>query len=160
MNAKTVRLSRGAHASPDEGACVMEVASLLAGERFSDHPRAVCPVIAAFLRTYNDRLDDGNRQELYRYAAMVVGTAAGHRVRRERERMLMRWASPEPLTRLGRVVEWIMGRDVSVADAARRAASLDPACRRAEVHALMVSLLAVGAPPAPVAADSELRVPV
>ena len=74
--------------------------------------------------------------------------------------MLMRWASPEPLTRFGRVVEWIMGRDVSVADAARRAASLDPACRRAEVHALMVSLLAVGAPPAPAVADSELRVPV
>ena len=145
---------------PTTGACVMEVASLLAGERFSDHPRAVCPVIAAFLRTYNDRLDDGNRQELYRYATMVVGTAAGHRVRRERERMLMRWASPEPLTRFGRVVEWIMGRDVSVADAARRAASLDPACRRAEVHALMVSLLAVGARPAPAVADSELRVPV
>ena len=35
---QTVKLSRGKHDSPDEGACVMELASMLAGEDFSDHP--------------------------------------------------------------------------------------------------------------------------
>ena len=29
--------------------CVMELASMLAGERFGDRPVSVCPVIGAFL---------------------------------------------------------------------------------------------------------------
>ena len=58
---QVVRLGRGKHSSPDQGACVMELASMLAGERFGDRPRAVCPVIGAFLRTYNDALDDDRR---------------------------------------------------------------------------------------------------
>lgn len=73
---QTVRLSRGKHGSPHEGACVMELASMLAGEPFSDRPRSVCPVIGAFLRIYNDRLDDERRQDLYAYAAKIVGTSA------------------------------------------------------------------------------------
>jgi hypothetical protein len=51
---QTVELSRGSHSSPEEGACVMELASMLAGERFSDHPKSVCRVIAGFLRAYYD----------------------------------------------------------------------------------------------------------
>lgn len=71
---QTVRLSRGKHRSPEDGACVMELASMLAGEPFSDRPRSVCPVIGAFMRIYNDRLDDERRQDLYEWAARVVGT--------------------------------------------------------------------------------------
>jgi hypothetical protein len=52
----------------------MELASMLAGEPFSDRPRSVCPVIGAFMRIYNDRLDDERRQDLYEWAARVVGT--------------------------------------------------------------------------------------
>jgi hypothetical protein len=159
MNAKTVRLTRGAHVSPEFGACVMEVASMLAGERFSDHPRSVCPVIAAFLRTYNDRLGDEDRQELYPYAAMVVGSASSRRVRRERERLLMDWTSPPSAGRGGRLLDRLIGSDVSVAEAARRAACLDPAARRERVRALLVSLLAVGAPDAEPAEAADLRVP-
>src|SRR5258707_15010742 len=73
---QTVRLRHGRHVSPAQGACVVELASMLAGEPFSDHPETVCPVIAAFLRGYNDRLPDGELDELYPYAALVVGTAA------------------------------------------------------------------------------------
>jgi len=32
----------------------MELASMLAGEPFSDHPDSVCPTIAGFLRAYNE----------------------------------------------------------------------------------------------------------
>jgi hypothetical protein len=71
---QTIRLARGRHATPADGACVMELASMLAGERFTDHPRAVCRVIAAFLRSYNDSIDDVRRQDLLRCAAEVVGT--------------------------------------------------------------------------------------
>src|SRR5690349_12927220 len=46
---QTVHLKRGRHLSPDHGVCVMELASMLSGERFTDRPRSVSPVIAAFL---------------------------------------------------------------------------------------------------------------
>jgi len=71
---QTVRLSPGRHESPADGVCVMELASMLAGERFTDHPRSVDPVLAAFLREYNDRTDDRRRQDLYALASTVVGT--------------------------------------------------------------------------------------
>lgn len=73
---QTVRLSRGRHTSPEDGACVMELASMLAEEPFSDHPPSVCPVIAAFMRVYNDAVGDDRRQELYCYASKVVGSRA------------------------------------------------------------------------------------
>jgi hypothetical protein len=83
---QTVRLTAGRHTGPDAGACVMELASMLAGEPFSDHPRSVCPAIATFLRHYNDRVDTDRRQDLYEIAALVVGTAGGRRLARRRRR--------------------------------------------------------------------------
>jgi len=71
---QTVKLSRGKHSSPQRGACVMELASMLAGEPFSDRPDCVCPVLAGFLRVYNDQLDDDRRQDLFAYEARVVGS--------------------------------------------------------------------------------------
>jgi hypothetical protein len=70
----------------------MELASILAGERFSDQPRAVSPVIAAMLRVFNDRLDDDARQGLKRYAAEAVGTRAPAGIERERARRCLREA--------------------------------------------------------------------
>jgi hypothetical protein len=81
---QTVILGRGRHSDPSKGACVMELASMLAGERFSDHPRAVCPVIGRYLRALNDGLDDERRQDLYALAAAVVGTASSRRERTRR----------------------------------------------------------------------------
>lgn len=72
---QTVRLGRGRHHCPKDGMCVMELASRLAGERFSDRPAAVCPVLAGFLRGYNDGLpDDARHAALIGWAAHVVGT--------------------------------------------------------------------------------------
>ena len=88
---QTIRLSRGKHTSPQEGACVMELASMLAGEPFSDHPRSVCPVLAALLRHYNDALDDEHRQDLYAYAAKVVGTRGSVRLELARAEHVRRW---------------------------------------------------------------------
>jgi hypothetical protein len=64
----------------------MELASMLAGERFTDHPRSVCPVIGAFLRYFNDRVDDDARRRLYDVAACVVATRGPRALRRERIR--------------------------------------------------------------------------
>jgi hypothetical protein len=88
---QTIRLSKGRHNSPDEGACVMELASMLAGEPFSDHPASVCPVIGSCLRAYNDWIDDDRRQDLYRYASKVVGTRAPQEVQHARADRVTAW---------------------------------------------------------------------
>lgn len=103
---QTTRLGKGKHATPVEGACVMELASILAGEPFSDRPASVCPVIAGFLRAYNDRIDDERRQDLYRYASEAVGTRAHAGVERARERRCLAWASEMRQQRL-RPLRWV-----------------------------------------------------
>ena len=66
-------LGSGAH-QPDSGFCIMELSAYLAGEPWTDAPICVSPVIGAFLRTWNDSLDDEPRQQLKRYALTVIGT--------------------------------------------------------------------------------------
>ena len=66
----------------------MEMASMLAAEPFSDHPPSVCPVIGAFLRVYNDAVDDDRRQDLYAYAAKVVDSRASEDVTAARAAVL------------------------------------------------------------------------
>jgi hypothetical protein len=74
VSIQTVRLSRGKHTSPKDGTCVAELVSMLAGERYTDRPSCACPALTAFLRGYNDGLDDRHRQDLYGLAADLVGT--------------------------------------------------------------------------------------
>jgi hypothetical protein len=88
---QTTRLARGRHSSPRNGVCVMELASMLAGEPFTDHPLSVCPVIGSFLRAYNDSIDDGRRQDLYAFAAEVVGSRASEETHRARVERLAAW---------------------------------------------------------------------
>ncbi len=90
---QTIKLSPGKHTSPHEGACVMELASMLAGEAFTDHPQCVCPVIGSFLRAYNDSVNEKRRQDLYMYAAMVVGSRGGTDVQQLRAERLAAWSS-------------------------------------------------------------------
>jgi hypothetical protein len=96
---QTIKLSKGKHTSPEDGACVMELASMLAGEPFTDHPASVCPVIGSFLRSYNDSIDDDRRQSLYEYASMVVGTRCGPRIQQVRAERLAEWADQMQRTR-------------------------------------------------------------
>jgi hypothetical protein len=88
---QTVRLTQGRHSSPRHGACVMELASMIAHEPFSDRPASVCPVIAAFLRDYNDSIDDRRRQDLYRLAAIAVGTRGSRETERRRIERCLEW---------------------------------------------------------------------
>ena len=74
----TFQLERGSH-PPDGVACIMEAAAYVAGESWSDHPECVSPVIGAFLRNWNDSLDDADRQMLKPYVTRVVGTNTGKR---------------------------------------------------------------------------------
>lgn len=66
-------LSPGRHRNPRKGACFMEMASFLAGERWSDHPQCTHPLLAAMAREINDRLGDKMRQDLVPLVPSVVG---------------------------------------------------------------------------------------
>jgi hypothetical protein len=66
-------LAPGQHRNPRKGACFMEMASFLAGERWSDHPTCTHPLLAAMAREINDRLGDRARQDLVPMIPSVVG---------------------------------------------------------------------------------------
>src|SRR6476619_7287912 len=66
-------LSRGRPRNPRRGACFMEMASFLAGERWSDHPSCTHPVLATLARCVNDMLDDTSRQRLVMMIPEVDG---------------------------------------------------------------------------------------
>jgi hypothetical protein len=100
---QTIKLGKGKHTSPHDGACVMELASMLAGERFTDHPESVCPAIGSFMRAYNDSIDDVRRQDLYAYASRAVGSRSRGAVENARIERLLAWADEAQPRRLRRL---------------------------------------------------------
>ncbi|MBI5161404.1 MAG: hypothetical protein HY996_08340 [Micrococcales bacterium] len=66
-------LSAGHHRTPKRGACFMEFASYLAGERWSDHPRCTDPTLSALARAVNDLMRDSRRSELAVDVPRVIG---------------------------------------------------------------------------------------
>jgi hypothetical protein len=66
-------LGRGKHRTPRKGACFMELASYLAGERWSDHPRCTHPLLAALARSVNDATSDDARPRLAPLIPSVIG---------------------------------------------------------------------------------------
>ncbi len=92
QNYQTVRLSRGKHGSPENGACVMELASMLAEGVFSDRVYCVDPAIGAFLWGYNDHIDDELRHDLYPYAAAVLDSRRDDELTERRAEMCRIWA--------------------------------------------------------------------
>jgi hypothetical protein len=66
-------LSPGKHRNPRTGACFMELASLLAGERWSDHPACTHPLLAAVARHVNDHTSDAGRQRLTDLIPSAIG---------------------------------------------------------------------------------------
>lgn len=156
---QTIKLSKGKHASPEDGACVMELSSMLAGEPFSDHPASVCPVIGSFLRAYNDSIDDERRQDLYAYAARVVGSRASVIIQRGRADRLADWAlemQQRHWTSRYLPLGWLRVANLrrqptahAVGTFAVRAIPRHTAETHREVLELIESLLAIGAPPQP-----------
>ncbi|MFI6318064.1 hypothetical protein ACIBG8_11125 [Nonomuraea sp. NPDC050556] len=66
-------LSKGRHRNPRKGACFMELASYLAGERWSDHPACTHPLLAALARLVNDNTGDAERGRLVRLVPSIIG---------------------------------------------------------------------------------------
>ena len=71
---------------------MVELASLIAGEKFTDRPKCVCPVIGSFLRSWNDGVGYADRQRLEPYASLVVGTGGYRRISRIRRDICLSYA--------------------------------------------------------------------
>ncbi len=70
-------LEWGSHRSPNEGACLMEYVSVLAGLRFSDNPRCTHPALAQLARHVNDHVVSQQvRCRLAGFAPDLIGTAS------------------------------------------------------------------------------------
>lgn len=66
-------LSRGKHRNPRRGACFMELASYLAGERWSDRPGCTRALLADVARHVNDYTSDEQRHRLATLIPSVIG---------------------------------------------------------------------------------------
>ncbi|MEO7586502.1 MAG: hypothetical protein ABIS84_00585 [Arachnia sp.] len=66
-------LGRGKHRNPRKGACFMELASYLAGERWSDSPACTHRLLAHMARLVNDFTDDAHRPMLATLIPSVIG---------------------------------------------------------------------------------------
>ena len=92
----TLVLKQGAHSGsggsdvePPE-CCFNEAAAWLAGEKHSDAPACVSPVIRRYTMRLNDRWDDERRQTLLPYLVRVIGTG-GDGKDALRERIAAEW---------------------------------------------------------------------
>ena len=81
IDIEKITLRQGNHSAPERKteeaeACAMEWVSVLAGERWSDHPQCTDLYIASFVRNWNDAIqDDARRTELLRpMLPLLVGT--------------------------------------------------------------------------------------
>lgn len=124
---------------------------MLAEEPFSDRPRNASPVIGAFLRTYNDGLDDERRQDLYPLASLIVGSAGRRSVERDRASRCLEFArSLGAGLPGGRAAIGIASAEASGSWAARAALVRGPS---AEIHARALAfaheLIAIAAPAHP-----------
>lgn len=73
-------LSAGRHRNPRRGACFMEFASYLAGERWSDHPACTDRTLAALARGVNDLVADDRRDALIPLVPRVVGLSGSEHI--------------------------------------------------------------------------------
>ena len=88
----SITLLSGAHSSAEEGFCAMELASWIAGEEHSDHPECACPIIAGFMRSWNDDLPDDERTRLLLpVIPRLVGTKGSNALEARRATMAADW---------------------------------------------------------------------
>jgi len=89
---ESASLAHGGHSTRGENLCAMEWAAYLAGEEHTDHPPCVSPVIAAFVRRWNDDLNDDARNQLLKpMIPKLLETASAPEVEEARAFMAADW---------------------------------------------------------------------
>jgi hypothetical protein len=92
LTALSLKLLKGNHKGPTQGACVLEAVAYIAGEEWSDHPKCACPVIAAFARRLNDRMTNEERVALVPLIPLLAGSRADQATEIRRGFMASDWA--------------------------------------------------------------------
>ena len=84
-------LGRGAH-SDHKAMCIMEAVAFVAGEPWSDAPVCSSLVISAFLRRWNDTLNDDRRDALLRPLILrLIGTSGSDALEMRRAILAADW---------------------------------------------------------------------
>lgn len=90
------RISSGKHRSPEQGACVMEYISMLAGEEFTDFPKCTHRSLAQLAQNANDHMPDRERYRLVPLINRLFGTGTDdHKVHVEMITWLLRRAEAD-----------------------------------------------------------------
>jgi hypothetical protein len=89
--AKVGPLKSGAHEKHD-AFCIMEAVAFVACEPWSDSPECASPVISAFLRSWNDSLDDERRNKFLRpFIRRLINTRGNDTLETRRATMAVDW---------------------------------------------------------------------
>jgi hypothetical protein len=157
-------LGPGAHADPRHGSNVLELASVLAGERWSANPESVHPALAAAADTVNDLLTDDRRRLLVPLAPWLLGTnSADPRIWPAVASVCIRAATPSVperdqsrlLADLDRAGTWLAGLN-SPRRGRRRGDQVRRRDRRWAIRASCSALARVAASASPEDADAAL----
>ena len=85
-------IANGAHAKRGQALCSMEIVAWLAGEPHGDSPNCTCPVIASFVRSWNDGLPDESREKLLRpVLPRLLNTRSSKAVEARRSYLALDW---------------------------------------------------------------------
>ncbi len=90
----SLSVKSGSHGkNSDINACTMELVAWVAGEPWSDAPQCACPVITAFVVSWNDSLpNDEDRDRLLKpLIPSIVGTRSTPAVEERRSYMALDW---------------------------------------------------------------------
>ena len=90
LDLTTLTLAVGSHNADSSEMCLLEAAAYQAGEAWSDHPRCVSPVLAAYGRGLNDVLPDDTRQRLVSFIPRLLNTA-GDGLDEQRSYLALDW---------------------------------------------------------------------
>ena len=78
----------------DRDLCIMEAVAYMAGEPWSDNPACASPVIAAFLRSWNDALSDEDRDRHLpadKWVPRLVGSRGDNATEERRSYLALDW---------------------------------------------------------------------
>lgn len=90
--ARVRTLAAGPHAGAEAGLCALEAVAYVAGEPHSDEPACASPSIAAFVRTWSDRLPQDARDALILpLVPRLVGTRGSEALERRRVALVADW---------------------------------------------------------------------
>ena len=91
LDLDTLVLRYGSHA-PDSQMCLLEAVAYINNEPWTDAPKCVSPVLAAFGRAWNDGMrSHAEREQLKQYIPLLPGTVASPAVEQQRSFMACDW---------------------------------------------------------------------